>query len=117
MRHILAPVAAQVAAARVVVQSHPDIKMKPIIIYLTLVTVPWLFVSLPPQQYLAMDSKGSVVQPEDNRKKEKKPETDHEDKGTGKDLSPENNDAQKKEKTPPEKKPRIKFRDESGCPC
>ncbi len=97
-------------------QQHPGINMRGIIIYLALVTLPWLFATAP-LQHLAMGAKGSVVQPQDNQKGEKNPEPDHESKGTGKIPSLEKNGVQKKEKAPPEKKPRIKYREEPGCSC
>jgi hypothetical protein len=96
---------------------HPGINMRGVVIYLALVMLPRLFGSAPLEQYFAMGAKGSVVQPQENLQEEKNPEADHENKKSGKSPSSEKNGVQKKEKAPPEKKPRIKYREEPGCSC
>jgi hypothetical protein len=65
----------------------------------------------------AMGSKGGAVQSPDNRRGEERWERDHEGEKSGEGLSPKEDGSQKKEKAPPEKKPRLKYRDEPGCSC
>ena len=91
--------------------------MKSIIICIALATAPLLFPSIQPQQILAMGSKGGGVQPQDTGKDEEHREKDHEGEKPGETTPPKDSGSQKKGKSPPEKKPRLKYRDESKCQC
>jgi hypothetical protein len=88
-----------------------------IIICMALATVLLTFPGFQPQHNLAMGSKGSVVQPEGAKKDGKQIDKDREGEKSGEGISPKESDSQKKEKAPPEKKPRIKYREEPGCQC
>jgi hypothetical protein len=84
---------------------------------MALVTASLSFWGIQPQQSFAMGSNGGVVQPEDAKK-----DTEHMEKGreggkSGEGISTKETGSQIKEKNPPEKKPRIKYRDEPRCSC
>lgn len=91
--------------------------MKTIIICIALVTAPLPFPNIQPQHILAMGSKGGVVEPEGAKKDEKHIEKDREGGKSGEGTSPKESGSQKKEKAPPEKKPRLKYREAPGCQC
>ncbi len=75
------------------------------------------FPSFQPQYNIAMGSKGNVVQPDDTEKDKKYIEKDREGGKSGEEISPKENGSQKKEKAPPQKKPRLKYREQPRCSC
>jgi len=91
--------------------------MKSSTITIVLGTALLLFAGVQAESMLAMDAKGTAVQLPDNKTDERHLEIDHEGKGTGEGLSSKESDTQKKEKAPPVKRPRLKYRDESKCSC
>jgi len=91
--------------------------MKTRIICLALVTGSLSFSSIQPQHSFAMGSKGGVVQLEDAKKDAERTEKGRENVKSGEGISTKETGSQIKEKTPPEKKPRIKYRDEPRCSC
>jgi hypothetical protein len=91
--------------------------MKSIIVRIALVTALVLVADVLPHSVLAMGSKSGAVQPQDIKTDERHLERDHEGKGTGDGLSSKESGTQNKEKAPPAKRPRLKYRDESKCSC
>jgi hypothetical protein len=91
--------------------------MKSLVVRIALVTALVLVADVLPHNILAMGSKGGAVQPQDIKTDERYLERDHEGKGTRDGLSSKESDTQKKEKAPPAKRPRLKYRDESKCSC
>jgi hypothetical protein len=65
----------------------------------------------------AMGSRNGAVQQQDDRTDEGHREQDQKSKRPADVLSPEGKGSEKKGKTSPRKKPRLKYRDESKCQC
>jgi hypothetical protein len=86
--------------------------MRPTIIASSMVTAFVLAAGVQAGTVLAIGSKGEAVHPQDNKTNEKH----FEGKGTGEGLSSKESVTQKKNVSP-QKKPRLKYRDESKCSC
>jgi hypothetical protein len=84
---------------------------------MALVTVSLPFSSIQLQHSFAMGSKGGVVQPEDAKKDAERMGKGRKGGKSGEGISTKETGSQIKEKNPPEKKPRIKYRDEPRCSC
>jgi len=91
--------------------------MKTLIICMALVTASLSFWGIQRQQSFAMGSNGDVVRPEGAKKDEEHIEKDRKVGKSGEDILTKETSSQIKEKNPPEKKPRIKYRDEPRCSC
>jgi hypothetical protein len=91
--------------------------MKSIIICIAFVMAPLFTAEVQPGNILAMGSKSGAGHSQDIKTDERHLERDHEGKGTGEGLSSKESGTQKKEKAPPAKRPRLKYRDESKCSC
>ena len=90
--------------------------MRSAVITIVLVTVLLPFAGVQAASTLAMGAKNSVVQSSDNKTDENQPQRDQ-DKKTGDDISSRESGTYNRGKSSPEKKPRLKFRDEPGCSC
>jgi hypothetical protein len=86
--------------------------MRPTIITSSMVTALVLVAGVQAGTVLAIGSKGEAVHPQDNKTNERH----FEGKGTEEGLSSKESGTQK-EKASPQKKPRLKYRDESKCSC
>ncbi len=86
-------------------------------IYTALVTTALFLSGVEKGNILAMGSKGDVVQSQNITQDKKHSTKEHEGETTGAGFSPERSGPGKKEKALPDKKPRIKYRDESKCSC
>jgi hypothetical protein len=93
------------------------LSMKIIIITIALAAAPSFAASGDAVPILAMGTKGDTVHFRDNRTDERYSERDHKDNKSGADLSSTKNGVHSGKKSPPEKKPRLKFRDEPKCSC
>jgi hypothetical protein len=91
--------------------------MKNTIVYLALMAAPLLVSGSQVHDSYAMGSTNGAVQQQDDRTDEGHREQDQRSKKPGDVLSPKEKDPQEREKASPEKKPRLKYRDESKCPC
>jgi hypothetical protein len=91
--------------------------MKSLVVRIALVTALVLIADVLPHNILAMGSRGSVVPSQDIKTDGKHLEGDYENKGFGEGFSSKESGTQKKEKAPPAKRPRLKYRDESKCSC
>jgi hypothetical protein len=91
--------------------------MKSIVVRVVLVMSLLLVADVLPHNILAMGSKGDAGHSEDIKTDKRQLERDHEDKGSEDGLSSEESGTQRKEKAPPAKRPRLKYRDESKCSC
>ncbi len=92
--------------------------MRFIILTIALAAAPSLATSVQAEQLLAMGSKSGAVQTQDSsRTGERYSDRDHEGKRTEKNLSSKESGARKNGTALPEKKPRLKYRDEPRCSC
>jgi len=91
--------------------------MKSLVVRIALVTALVLVADVLPHNILAMGSESGAGHSQDIKTDERHLERDHEGKGTGEGLSSKESGTQKKEKAPPVKRPRLKYRDESKCSC
>jgi hypothetical protein len=91
--------------------------MKNTIVYLALTAAPLLVSGSPVHDSYAMGSTNGAIQQQDDRTDEGHREQDQRSKKPGDVLSPEEKGSAEKGKASPEKKPRLKYRDESKCRC
>jgi hypothetical protein len=90
--------------------------MRSVIITIVLGTALLLTAGVQAESILAMGAKNSAVQPRDNKTDESQTERNRV-KQTGDDVSSKGSNTLNKGKSSPEKKPRLKYRDEPGCSC
>lgn len=91
--------------------------MKFIMITIALVAAPLFAASGKTVHVLAMGTNSGSVHFHDERTDERYSERDQKDNRSGADLSSTKNDDQNRKKSPPGKKPRLKYRDEPKCSC
>jgi len=90
--------------------------MKTATITIVLGTALFLAAGVQAKSVLAMGAENSAVQSPDNKTDENQRVKDK-DKQTGDDISSKGSNTRNTEKSPPQKKPRLKYRDEPGCSC
>ncbi len=90
--------------------------MRSAIIIIVLGTALLLFAGVQAENVLAMGAKNATVLSPDNKTDESRTER-NQDKQTGDGLSSKESSTLNKGKSSPEKKPRLKYRDEPGCSC
>lgn len=78
---------------------------------------PVLAASVQTESILAAGPKYDTVQSQDNKTDERYSDRGREGKRAGEDLSSKESGARKKGTAPPEKRPRLKYRDEPRCSC
>ncbi len=90
--------------------------MRSVIITIVLGTALLLTAGVQAESVLTMGAKNSVVEPQDNKTDESQSERNQLRK-PGDGLSSKESNTLNKGKSAPEKKPRLKYRDEPGCSC
>ncbi len=90
--------------------------MRLVIITIVLGTALLLFAGVPAGSVLAMGAKNGAVQLPDNKTDESQHVGDQ-DKQTGDGISSKGSNTRNTEKPSPQKKPRLKYRDEPKCSC
>ncbi len=91
-------------------------KTATITIIVPLITALLHFAPVEAGNVLAMGAKGDAVQSRDNKTGESQSE-ENQGKQTGDALSTKGSNTKNMGKTSPEKRPRLKYRDEPGCSC